>query len=50
LGFVVMPEHVHLLIGEPKTGNPSMVLYGRVAQAFALFVDRLTAGAPRSDL
>jgi REP element-mobilizing transposase RayT len=27
VGFVVMPEHVHLLIGEPKRGNPSMVLY-----------------------
>jgi putative transposase len=26
LGFVVMPEHVHLLIGEPKTGTPSIVL------------------------
>ena len=25
VGFVVMPEHVHLLIGEPKTGNPSAV-------------------------
>ena len=27
VGFVVMPEHVHLLIGEPRTGNPSTVLY-----------------------
>jgi putative transposase len=25
-GFVVMPEHVHLLIGEPSVGSPSMVL------------------------
>ncbi len=25
-GYVVMPEHIHLLIGEPKTGNPSVVL------------------------
>lgn len=23
VGYVVMPEHVHLLIGEPKKGNPS---------------------------
>jgi REP element-mobilizing transposase RayT len=22
LGYVVMPEHVHLLIGEPAKGNP----------------------------
>jgi putative transposase len=26
LGYVVMPEHVHLLIGEPTVGNPSTVM------------------------
>jgi putative transposase len=26
LGYVVMPEHVHLLISEPKTANPSKAL------------------------
>jgi putative transposase len=26
LGYVVMPEHVHLLLSEPKKGNPSRVL------------------------
>jgi REP-associated tyrosine transposase len=26
VGCVVMPEHVHLLIGEPKEGTPSTVL------------------------
>ena len=26
LGYVVMPEHVHLLISEPKKGTPSTVL------------------------
>ena len=25
-GYVVMPEHIHLLIGEPKTGSPSKVI------------------------
>lgn len=25
-GYVVMPEHVHLLIGEPRTRNPSVVM------------------------
>jgi len=25
-GYVVMPEHVHVLIGEPEVGNPSVVL------------------------
>jgi len=26
IGYVVMPEHVHLLIGEPKVGTPSTVM------------------------
>jgi REP-associated tyrosine transposase len=26
IGYVLMPEHVHLLISEPKTGNVSRVL------------------------
>jgi putative transposase len=26
VGYVVMPEHVHLLIGEPATGTPSTVM------------------------
>ena len=26
IGYVVMPEHVHLLISEPKEGTPSTVL------------------------
>lgn len=26
VGYVVMPEHVHLLISEPKKGNPSKAL------------------------
>src|SRR5277367_4049656 len=25
-GFVVMPEHIHMLISEPKTGTPSTVM------------------------
>jgi len=27
VGYVVMPEHVHLLITEPEVGTPSTVLY-----------------------
>jgi len=27
VGYVVMPEHIHLLIGEPKRGNPSTVIH-----------------------
>jgi putative transposase len=26
VGYVVMPEHVHLLIGEPKTGTPATAM------------------------
>jgi len=26
VGYVVMPEHVHLLIGEPEKANPSVVV------------------------
>ena len=26
VGYVVMPEHVHLLVGEPERGNPSVVM------------------------
>ena len=27
IGYVVMPEHVHLLMGEPERGTPSSVLH-----------------------
>ena len=26
IGYVVMPEHFHLLITEPEVGNPSVVM------------------------
>src|SRR6266702_2409773 len=26
VGYVVMPEHVHLLVGEPEKGTPSTVM------------------------
>jgi putative transposase len=34
VGFVVMPEHVHLLISEPERGNPSTVMQA-LKQSFA---------------
>lgn len=34
VGYVVMPEHVHLLIGEPERGNPSVVMQA-LKQGFA---------------
>jgi putative transposase len=27
VGYVIMPEHVHLLVGEPDAGTPSTVLH-----------------------
>jgi len=33
-GYVVMPEHVHLLIGEPERGDPPVVMKA-VKQGFA---------------
>ena len=33
-GYVVMPEHVHLLLGEPERGNPSVVMQA-IKQGFA---------------
>jgi putative transposase len=34
VGYVVMPEHVHLLLSEPERGNPSRVMQA-VKQGFA---------------
>jgi putative transposase len=34
VGYVVMPEHVHLLFSEPERGNPSLVL-AALKQTFA---------------
>jgi putative transposase len=27
IGYVIMPEHVHLLVGEPEAGSPSTALH-----------------------
>lgn len=34
VGYVVMPEHVHLLLSEPERGNPSKVMQA-IKQGFA---------------
>ncbi len=34
VGYVVMPEHIHLLLGEPERGNPSKVVQA-IKQGFA---------------
>jgi putative transposase len=34
VGYVVMPEHIHLLLSEPERGNPSVVMQA-IKQEFA---------------
>jgi putative transposase len=34
VGYVIMPEHIHLLLSEPERGNPSTVMQA-VKQGFA---------------
>jgi putative transposase len=34
VGYVVMPEHIHLLLSEPERGNPSIVMQA-LKQGFA---------------
>jgi putative transposase len=47
VGYVVMPEHVHLLLGEPQRGDPSVVMKA-LKQGFARrLLSRLrAAGSP----
>ena len=34
IGYVIMPEHVHLLVGEPERANPSTVMQA-IKQGFS---------------
>ena len=34
VGYVIMPEHIHLLFSEPERGNPSLAL-AALKQTFA---------------
>jgi putative transposase len=43
VGYVVMPEHVHLLIGEPERANPSVVMQA-LKQSFARRLQRKLRG------
>ena len=49
LGYVVMPEHIHLLISEPETGDPSVVMKV-VKQRFARRVRKRRACAAQTQL
>jgi putative transposase len=44
VGYVVMPEHVHLLLGEPERGNPSLVMQA-LKQGFARRLLRILRSA-----
>jgi len=47
VGYVLMPEHIHLLNGEPERGDPSKVMQA-IKQGFARrLLQRLRAGDPR---
>ena len=50
VGYVVMPEHLHLLLGEPERGDPSKVMQA-IKQGFARrSLGKLrAAGDPRQD-
>ena len=45
VGYVVMPEHVHLLFTEPERGNPSLVL-AALKQNFAHRLQREVRAQP----
>jgi putative transposase len=45
VGYVVMPEHVHLLISEPERGDPSVVMQV-VKQSFARRLLRISKSPP----
>ena len=49
VGYVVMPEHIHLLISEPAKGNPSRVLQA-VKQGFARRVLRNRRATAQAEL
>jgi putative transposase len=46
VGYVVMPEHVHLLLSEPQRGNPSVVMQA-LKQGFARNLLRKLRSDPR---
>lgn len=48
-GFVVMPEHIHLLISEPNAGNPSEVMAVLKQRRIAGAAQEREKGARRAD-
>lgn len=50
VGYVVMPEHVHLLMGEPATGTPSTVMQMLKQRVSRLLRARYRRRAPKSQM
>jgi REP element-mobilizing transposase RayT len=57
VGYVVMPEHIHLLVSEPERANPSVVMQALSKASPAVFfaagapdttIDRRVSGTPPS--
>ncbi len=48
LGYVVMPEHIHLLMSEPEAGTPSTVLQVLKQMTSRVVLKELRAGCPGS--
>lgn len=48
VGYVVMPEHVHLLISEPQKGNPSVVMQSLKQTVSREILKILRSGRPGS--
>src|SRR5271156_905046 len=49
VGYVVMPEHVHLLISEPEVGNPSTAMQAPRTSNPAPFAYPAKSAAPAKD-
>jgi putative transposase len=45
VGYVLMPEHFHLLIGEPNQGTPSTVMFALKQQTARAWLPRLRTKA-----
>lgn len=45
VGYVVMPEHVHLLLSEPERGNPSVVMQALKQRFARKLLRKLRSGA-----
>ena len=50
VGYVVMPEHIHLLINEPEVGSPSIVMQILKQRSARALLPKLKQPDPRQNL